>query len=89
MPIADFFECMAFYSMWPFGEARSDIHMAVLASTVANASGNYKRTLKPEDFALFNEDRPRPAQSPAEIFAAIQRFQAAANAKALKNQKPS
>lgn len=90
MPIPDFMEAMAFYSLWPFGEVREDIRMAVLASTVANASGHYRRTMKPEDFMLFKEDgqpkRSGGQQTPEEIYAAIQRFQANANAKALKKK---
>lgn len=89
MPIADFMEAMVFYSLWPFGDVRHDLHMAVLASTVANSSGNYRRKFKPEDFMLFKEEEKRSGpQTPEQMHANFLRVLEFAKRKA-KGQIPS
>lgn len=88
MPIQDFMECMAFYRLWPFGDVRRDLQMSVLASTVANSSGRYRRTMKPEDFMLFSEPQQQRSatQTPQEMLEALQRFQMAANLKQVRKE---
>lgn len=90
MPIADFMEAMVFYNLWPFGEVRQDLHMAVLASTVANASGNYRRKITPKDFMLFDEEEKRSngPQTPEQMHANFLRVLEFAKRKA-KGQIPS
>lgn len=49
-------EWMAFSSIEPFGEVREDYRAGLICSVIANASGNYKKHLKPDDFiSLFSQ----------------------------------
>ena len=43
----DFAEWMAYYAVEPFGEERADLRNAIVASTIANAYRDTKRTKKP------------------------------------------
>lgn len=42
-------EWMAMSSLEPFGAVRDDYRTGLLCATVANASGRYKKEIKPED----------------------------------------
>jgi hypothetical protein len=41
---------MAFASIEPFGEAQADYRAGLVAASNANATGNYKKQLTPNDF---------------------------------------
>jgi hypothetical protein len=41
---------MAFASIEPFGEAQADYRAGLVAAANANATGNYKKQLRPTDF---------------------------------------
>jgi hypothetical protein len=47
MSSAEFAEWAAFYQVEPFGEVRSDVRSAVVASTIANVHRDPKRRRKP------------------------------------------
>jgi len=41
---------MAYHTVEPFGEVREDYRAGLIAATIANSSGNYKKTMQPTDF---------------------------------------
>lgn len=52
-------EWMAYYQVEPFGEARDDLRMGMICSTIANVNrGKNGRVYKPEDF-IPRFDRPK------------------------------
>lgn len=65
---AEFAEWMAYYTMEPWGEDRSDLRAGIIASTIANTQrGKRTKAFKPSDF-MPNFDRPRKCkQSPEEM----------------------
>jgi len=51
-------EWMAYSTLEPFGENRADYRAGLIASAVANSSGNYKKALLPTDFiAIYTQPR--------------------------------
>lgn len=55
---------MAFYRLDPWDEARADLRAGIIASTIANYSGNRKKDApprKPRDFMPYAE---KPEQDP-------------------------
>lgn len=54
MPPADFYECMAYDQMEPFGDMRGDLQAGIIASTIANFAGKIsKKEVNPSDFMPF------------------------------------
>ena len=50
-------EWMAYSSLEPFGEIREDYRAGLICATIANASGNYKKHLTPDDFiSIFKQN---------------------------------
>ncbi len=67
MPAADFYECLLYDQMEPFGDRRSDVLAAALMATIANVSrapGGKAYTLT--DFLLFNRPEP-PKRTPEDM----------------------
>lgn len=64
MPAAEFNAWMAYYSIFPFGEARGDMRAGIIASTIANVNrGRGSRAYTPADFMpQFNKPRALPDQ---------------------------
>ena len=80
MSSREFGEWMAFYSIEPFGEERSDLRAGVIASTIANANRDPKTRSKPftpsefmPSFEVEDEDdlEPLPPEELAAKFDAI------------------
>ena len=70
---------MAFSVLEPFGETRADYRAGLIASAVANSSGNYKKALLPTDFiAIYQQpremsmiDRRKKQQSEMALFKSL------------------
>lgn len=49
---------MAYSTLEPFGATRADYRAGLIASAVANSSGNYKKALLPTDFiSIYQQPR--------------------------------
>jgi hypothetical protein len=67
MPIPDFYECMKFDEIEPFGERRGDIQAGMIAATVATFAGKEsKKAASPIDFMPLRDvwDQARVASRP-------------------------
>lgn len=71
-------EWMAFSSLEPFGEIREDYRAGLLCATIANASGNYKKNLTPDDFISIFKQTPTN-QGPSKMHQQINLLMGAAN----------
>lgn len=62
-------EWMAYYEVEPFGEARDDLRMGIICSTIANVNrGKGGRVFKPEDFIpKFNKPKQQTWQEQLRI----------------------
>jgi hypothetical protein len=75
MPASDFYECMLFDRMEPFGDPRGDIQAGVVASVIANVHrGPNRKAFEVADFLPF-ADRPKQSgQTPEQMHAAFLMF---------------
>ena len=67
MSAEDFYECMLYDQMEPFGGPRGDLQAGVIASVIANVNRDPKKKTKPwspVDFMLFTEKPGPEKQSP-------------------------
>jgi hypothetical protein len=62
----EFSEWRAFYAFEPWGWEAQNWRMGVVASTVANYSGNIKKPVKPSDF-MPGAAKKRPSMNPLEL----------------------
>ena len=67
MSSAEFAEYLAFHSIEPIGEERSDLRAGIIAATVAGAHGS---RAKPIDFMPFTKQRDGK-QSPGEMLSLL------------------
>ena len=71
MSAEEFIQWGVFLSIEPFGDFRADVHMAIIASTIANMSGKtVRRDTKPADFIpnfMATKTLVQTAQSPDEM----------------------
>jgi hypothetical protein len=58
LPSSALTDWIAYYSLEPFGQERENFHAAIVASTVANASGSKKR-FKPDDFMIKDPEQQK------------------------------
>lgn len=71
MPVREFGYWVAFYQMEPTTESANH-RTALVCATVANASGNYKRSFSPKDFM---PPKRRRAQTMQEQISVLKRFE--------------
>jgi hypothetical protein len=67
---AEFEDWCAFYALEPWGWEAQNWRMGVVASTVANYSGNIKKPVKPSDF-MPGAAKKRPSMNPLELRARL------------------
>lgn len=81
MPAADFYECMIYERLEPFGDLRSDIQAGIIASTFANIHrGKDDPPYSAVDFMpRFMKPEPEP-QTPEQQLKIMLALQAVANA---------
>ncbi len=61
MPARELDDWMAFAQIEPFGEARADLRMGILASVIANANrAKGGKTFEPSDFIPVFDAEPEP-----------------------------
>lgn len=77
-------EWMAFANLDPFDESRADIRSAIVAQTVAAASGS-KRTFRLQDFMIQYGNREHKQQSLADAKMVVKNYMNARNK--IKNKK--
>lgn len=71
----EFLEWMAFYDTEPFGETRAELHMAVLAATIANANRGKKKPVKVSRFVTdWWKDKSKPQALMAKMRAVTARW---------------
>lgn len=70
MPLVDFYECMAYDQMEPFGGPRGDLQAGIIAATITNMLRDPKKgkAAVPADFMLFMEKAKPVKQTPKQFF---------------------
>jgi Protein of unknown function (DUF4035) len=82
MPISDFYECMLYEQLEPFGGRRGDLQAGLIASTIANANrGKTTKPFVPKDFMPEWDAKPEPVQTPEKQLEFFQWLQATHNAR--------
>jgi hypothetical protein len=82
MPASDYYECMAYECLEPFGGRRGDVQAGIVAATIANANRSKNaKPFSPADFIPEWEAEPVEQQSPEQQLAMIQLLQAGQNAR--------
>lgn len=60
MPAHEFMAWAEYHAVEPFGEARADLRMAILASLTANIHAARGKKFKPSDFMPYERQRGKP-----------------------------